>query len=146
MKTMKHRPRSVAGTPSSAAWHASPADEVLRQMDSQRDGLAPQEAQRRLEQHGPNTLPAAPWSRAASAFSAAVSQCADLYQLPASAAITAWLGHWVDTAVIIGVVLLNAAVGFVQEGRAEAAGNAIRSLLSPHARSCAAAGPAAPAE
>ena len=133
MKTMKHRPRSVAGTPSSAAWHASPADEVLRQMDSQRDGLAPQEAQRRLEQHGPNTLPAAPGRGPLLRFLLQFHNVL-IYALLASAAITAWLGHWVDTAVIIGVVLINALVGFVQEGRAERALDAIRGMLSAHAQ------------
>jgi magnesium-transporting ATPase (P-type) len=62
----------------------------------------------------------------------AVPQPADLR--PAGAAI--WrrlLGHAVDAAVILGVVLLNAAIGFVQEGRAEQALAAIRGMIDPHA-------------
>ena len=38
--------------------------------------------------------------------------------------------HWVDTAVIVGVVLINALIGFLQEGRAERALDAIRQMLS----------------
>ena len=43
------------------------------------------------------------------------------------------LGHYVDAAVIFAVVLVNAIVGFVQEGKAEKALNAIRGLIAPHA-------------
>jgi len=43
------------------------------------------------------------------------------------------MGHWVDTFVIIAVVVLNVAIGFVQEGKAEKALQAIRHLLAPHA-------------
>ena len=43
------------------------------------------------------------------------------------------LGHWVDASVILGVVLINAMIGFVQEGKAENALRAIRQMLSPNA-------------
>nr|MBV0880932.1 cation-transporting P-type ATPase [Noviherbaspirillum sp. L7-7A] len=130
---MEHGTGLAAGTPPSAAWHASPAEEVLRQMDSQHDGLALQEAQRRLERHGPNTLPPAPRRGPVRRFLLQFHN-ALIYALLASAAMTAWLGHWVDTAVIVGVVLINALVGFLQEGRAERALDAIRGMLSPHAQ------------
>jgi magnesium-transporting ATPase (P-type) len=44
--------------------------------------------------------------------------------------VTASLGHWIDTGVIIAVVLINAIVGFIQEGKAERALEAIRRVLS----------------
>lgn len=47
--------------------------------------------------------------------------------------VTAALAHWVDTAVIVGVVVINAMIGFVQEGKAERALEAIRRMLSLHA-------------
>ena len=47
--------------------------------------------------------------------------------------VTAVLGHWVDTGVILAVVLLNALIGFIQEGKAENALKAIQQMLSPHA-------------
>jgi magnesium-transporting ATPase (P-type) len=50
-----------------------------------------------------------------------------------SAVITALLGHAVDTAVILGVVVVNALIGFVQEGKAERALEAIRGMISPRA-------------
>ena len=56
-----------------------------------------------------------------------------LYVLIAAALVTGLMGHWVDTFVIIAVVVLNVAIGFVQEGKAEKALQAIRHLLAPHA-------------
>ncbi|HEX8883273.1 MAG TPA: HAD-IC family P-type ATPase, partial [Noviherbaspirillum sp.] len=133
METTQHGPRSVAGKPPCPAWHASPADAVLRQMDSRHDGLTLPEAQRRLERHGPNTLPSAPRRGPVRRFLLQFHNVL-IYALLASAAITAGLGHWVDTAVIVGVVLINALIGFLQEGRAERALDAIRGMLSPHAQ------------
>nr|WP_282183190.1 HAD-IC family P-type ATPase [Niveispirillum sp. SYP-B3756] len=51
--------------------------------------------------------------------------------LLASAVVAALLGHWVDAGVIIGVVVINAIVGFIQEGKAERAMSAIRNMLQP---------------
>lgn len=133
METMEHAPRAAADAAPPAAWHAMPAGDALRQTASQPEGLAPQEAQRRLEQHGPNTLPAAPGRGPALRFLLQFHNVL-IYALLVSAATTAWLGHWVDTAVILGVVLVNALIGFVQEGRAERALDAIRGMLSPQAQ------------
>ena len=56
-----------------------------------------------------------------------------IYVLIAASAVTAMLGHWIDASVILGVVLINAVIGFVQEGKAENALKAIRQMLSPNA-------------
>ena len=56
-----------------------------------------------------------------------------IYTLLAAAGITALLSHYVDTLVILAVVLINAVIGFVQEGKAEQALDAIRHLLAPRA-------------
>jgi len=47
-----------------------------------------------------------------------------------SALIAFLLGHGVDTAVILLVVLVNATIGFIQEGRAEKSLEAIRGMLA----------------
>ncbi len=47
--------------------------------------------------------------------------------------MTAALGHVIDTGVILAVVIVNAVIGFIQEGRAEQAMEAIRDMLSPRA-------------
>ncbi|EHJ91790.1 Cation-transporting ATPase pma1 [Vreelandella boliviensis LC1] len=56
-----------------------------------------------------------------------------IYFLLAAAIAASLLGHFVDASVIVAVVLVNAVVGFVQEGKAEKALNAIRNLIAPHA-------------
>ena len=56
-----------------------------------------------------------------------------IYVLLVSAFITALLGHWVDTTVILAVVVLNAVIGVIQEGKAEKAMDAIRHMLAPRA-------------
>lgn len=53
-----------------------------------------------------------------------------IYALLAAAMVTGFLRHWVDTGVILGVVVLNALIGFIQEGKAEQALAAIRCMLS----------------
>ncbi len=54
-----------------------------------------------------------------------------IYILLIAGAITALLTHWVDSGVIFGVVIVNAVIGFLQEGKAERAMDAIRTMLSP---------------
>jgi magnesium-transporting ATPase (P-type) len=56
-----------------------------------------------------------------------------IYVLLGAALVTAALRHWVDTGVILTVVLANAAIGFIQEGKAEAAMAAIRKMLARRA-------------
>src|SRR5690606_32802645 len=56
-----------------------------------------------------------------------------IYVLIGSAVITAFLDHWVDTGVILAVVIVNAIIGYIQEGKAEKAMDAIRHMLAPHA-------------
>ena len=95
-------------------------------------GLTQAEVQRRLDQHGPNRLAEA---KQPGVIERLLRQFNNLLLmvLMGAALITALMGHWVDTAVIAAVVVLNAVIGFVQEGKAEKALQAIRHLLSPHA-------------
>ncbi|WP_397543968.1 HAD-IC family P-type ATPase [Roseovarius salis] len=112
------------------AFHALPPEKVLEAMDAGPDGLSTQEAERRLQAHGPNRLPAPPRRGAVVRFLAQFHNVL-IYVLILSAGITASLGHWVDTGVIVAVVMVNAVVGFIQEGRAEQAMDAIRRMLAP---------------
>ncbi|MCC5793388.1 MAG: cation-transporting P-type ATPase [Chromatiales bacterium] len=118
---------------SRADWHAQPADEVVHALDADAgSGLSASDAAQRKEKHGPNTLtPAAPRS----AFRRLLSQFNNLFigLLLAAGVITALLGEYVDSGVIFGVVLVIALIGFIQEGRAERALEAVRGMLSQKA-------------
>ncbi len=118
--------------PAATTWHAIPAEDVLRTTRADRRGLTPEEARARLERHGPNSLPEArgrhPLLRLLAQFDNAL-----IYFLLAAAVAAGILGHHVDAAVILAVVVVNAIVGFVQEGKAEQALSAIRQMISPHA-------------
>jgi magnesium-transporting ATPase (P-type) len=113
--------------------HALPGDEVLRKLDSSPEGLSADEAAKRLESVGPNRLPEPPKEGLLKRF---FKHFHDLliYILIAAAGVTAALGHWVDTGVILGVVIINAIIGFIQEGKAEQALAGIRKMLSAHAQ------------
>jgi len=114
-------------------WHARETGEVLQELLSdEAHGLTRDEAVRRLARHGPNRLPEA---AARSALQRLLLQFHDplIYVLVAAAAVTLWLGHHVDAAVILGVVVVNAIIGFVQEGKAERALEAVRAMLASRA-------------
>ena len=115
--------------PDHRAWHALPVEEALSAFDSTAEGLSSKEAGERLERFGPNRLtpPArrGPWLRFLLQFHNVL-----IYALLVAALVTGLLGEWVDTGVILGVVVINALIGFIQEGKAEQALEAIRAMLS----------------
>ena len=113
-------------------WHALDIETVFRRLESRFDGLTHQDAERRLQKFGPNLLRSAKPVSSLRRFLAQFHNVL-IYVLLAASAMTAFLQHWVDTGVIIAVVLLNAIIGFIQEGKAEKALNAIRNMLSQHA-------------
>ena len=112
--------------------HAQAIDACLAALDAGPAGLSGSEAARRLAAHGPNCLPGAR-SRGPVARLLAQFHNVLIYVLLGSAAVTAALQHWVDTGVILAVVLVNAMIGFVQEGKAETAMAALRQMLAPRA-------------
>lgn len=112
--------------------HAMPAKAVLAVFKTTADGLNTEEAARRLAQYGQNRMPQAARRNVIIRFLAHIHNVL-IYVLLAAAAVTAALGHWVDTGVILAVVLVNAVIGHIQEGRAEQAMEAIRDMLAPRA-------------
>ncbi len=113
-------------------WHSQDANEVVASLGtSLRHGLARSEAAQRLARVGPNRLPAPKrrpaWLRFVLQFHNVL-----IYVMLAAAGITAALAHWIDTGVLLAAVLVNAVIGFIQEGKAEAALDAIRNILSPY--------------
>ena len=118
--------------PAEAHWHAAPASEALARLGTGSGGLSSEEAARRLQAHGPNELPAPPGPHPIRRFLAQFHNPLIYFLL--AAAVAAWLiGHRVDAVVILAVVIINAIVGFIQEGKAEKALNAIRKMIAPHA-------------
>ncbi|WP_439546089.1 HAD-IC family P-type ATPase [Sandarakinorhabdus sp.] len=112
--------------------HSRSTDDCIAALASTADGLSAAEAARRLAEHGPNRLPAAQARSSLRRFLAQFNNVL-IYVLVAAAVVTAALQHWVDTGVILAVVVANAIIGFIQEGKAEAAMAAIRSMLAPRA-------------
>ncbi len=111
-------------------WHALSPEEAVEALESHPDqGLTPEEAASRLETFGPNRLPE---EEGEGAFRRFFKQFHNvlIYILLAAAGFTALLDEWIDTGVILLVVVVNAVIGFVQEGKAEAAMEGIRKLLS----------------
>ena len=113
-------------------WHALTVEETLVRQQASVAGLGADEAARRLAATGPNRLPPPPRRGPLIRF---LSQFHNvlIYVLLAAALVTILLAHWVDAGVILGVVIVNAIIGFIQEGKAELALDAIRDLLSPQA-------------
>ncbi len=119
-----------AATPE--AWHGLSVDEALAQQSATREGLSREEAAARLAQYGENRLEQAqgrPW------YKRLLAQFANILMLILVVAAVAsfLLGHVIDAAAIVGVVLIIALIGFFQEGKAEQALDSIRNMLSPQA-------------
>lgn len=113
-------------------FHAMDVDASLEELATRAGGLSHEEAASRHQTYGPNRLPQAPKR---SLFLRFISHFHNIliYVLLGAAAITMILQHFFDTAVILAVVIANAVIGFVQEGKAEKAMDSIRRMLAPHA-------------
>ena len=120
----------VAGPPSSPGpVHDLPVHEAVVLMRSDLDrGLTADEVARRLARFGPNVLPR---TRGPGTLARLAQQFRHplIYILLASAAVMLAVGEPVDAGVIAGIVLLNAAIGFVQESRAQQALDALAAMV-----------------
>ena len=115
------------------AWHAQSASDVTAHLEADPDaGLTATEADARLERHGSNVLDVEERESILMRF---LRQFHDvlIYILMGASVVTALLGEWIDSGVIMAVVLINAIIGFVQEGKAEEALESLRDMLSPQA-------------
>ena len=117
-----------------ASHHTLPAHEVvlLLETDPHR-GLTAQEAGERLRRFGPNALPA---TRGAGLVVRILRQFHHplIYVLLVAGILTAALHEYVDSAVIFGVVAINALVGFIQESKAETALQSLRAMVDTTAK------------
>jgi magnesium-transporting ATPase (P-type) len=96
------------------AWHAIACDEVLRRLNTDpKKGLETNEVSERLSKYGPNRLPEGkregPFMRFLSQFNNIL-----VYVLLAAGFVKLMVGLWLDAAIILGVVIINALFGFIQ--------------------------------
>jgi len=114
-------------------YHSSKAwDELFSALNSGPGGLVQQKVSEHLEKYGLNRL-RPPVKRSILLRFLDQFRNVLIYVLLVAGLVTAAMGHWVDTAVILGVVLVNGVIGFIQEGKAERALEAVGNMLSPHA-------------
>jgi len=113
-------------------WHTFTQEKVKEVLQTGSEGLSEVQVRERVAQYGPNRLVPpkrrGPLLRLLMQFHNIL-----LYVMLGAAVITAFLDHWVDTGVLLAAVVINALIGYIQEGKAEAALDAIRAMLSPHA-------------
>lgn len=113
-------------------WHNKTSEQTLLELEATYLGLSENDAHQRLMTFGPNKLPEPSRPNVLLRFLHHFNNIL-IYVLLSAAVITALLGHVVDTFVIIAVVIINAVIGFAQEGKAEKAMEAIRHMLALHA-------------
>ncbi len=123
---------SAADPEPKSTWHDRTIDEVLSAFDADLSGLAADSVVERRDRFGPNRLPEPKRQGPVIRFLRQFHNIL-IYVLLVAAAVTAALGHWVDSGVIGAVVIVNAIIGFIQEGKAERALAAIRDMLAPNA-------------
>ncbi|WP_313468399.1 cation-transporting P-type ATPase, partial [Carnobacterium sp.] len=106
---------------------------VLEKMQSTKEGLTSQEAEKRIADYGPNQLDE---GKSKSLLMKFLEQFKDfmIIVLLAAALISGIFGDVTDSIIILVVVVLNAVLGVFQEAKAEEAINALREMSSPEAR------------
>ncbi|RJR15339.1 MAG: cation-translocating P-type ATPase [Nitrospiraceae bacterium] len=110
-------------------WHQKKITDALKDLNSSAQGLSSEEAQRRLEEYGPNELKE---KAKKTVFMMFLDQFKDfmIIVLIIAAVISGFIGELADTIAIIVIVVLNAIIGFVQEYRAEKAMAALKKMAA----------------
>lgn len=110
------------------SWHDQSVSEVMSTLTAAETGLSEADAKKRLGDYGLNRLPVPKKKNLLLRFLLQFHNIL-IYVLLGAAGITALLQHLTDTFVILAVVIINALIGFIQEGKAEKALEAIRKML-----------------
>ncbi|WP_019850309.1 cation-translocating P-type ATPase [Desulfitobacterium sp. PCE1] len=112
-------------------WFAKSQEEVLRELNvNPATGLSSQEVQTRLEKYGANKLKGKPKKSLIALFFAQLKDML-IYVLIGAALITLFIGEYVDSIIILLVVVLNAVIGVFQEFKAEKAIEALQQMSTP---------------
>lgn len=133
MKTAKAPQPENTAPARDNVWAVSSAEALQRLETDGERGLSKEEAVKRLGNYGPNVLyqekGVSTLERLLSQFKSPV-----VLVLIAAMVLAALLGEFVDAVVIALIVLLNAAVGYFQEAKAERSVQALKRLSAPHCR------------
>lgn len=127
------RPRSRAETQPQEVWHSLEVDRLLATLRTTKDGgLSAAEARARLQTSGPNVLAEA---QPQSGLSVLLDQLASLpvALLTAAAGISLFTAGIADAVIIMGVVAINATIGYVIESRSERTIHSLKKLTQPSA-------------
>jgi Ca2+-transporting ATPase len=114
-------------------YHLAPATDIARELATSPTGLAAATARQRLAEHGPNELAGGPQK---TVWQLLLHQLADvmILVLLAAAGVSVLVGEARSAYVILAIVVLNAAVGFWQEYRADKALEALQKMAASHAQ------------
>ncbi|MEM2141870.1 MAG: HAD-IC family P-type ATPase, partial [Candidatus Thorarchaeota archaeon] len=112
------------------AWHAIEADDVIRILGSSEDGLSQGEAAGRLAKYGPNEISLRTRTSPLTIFLRQFKNTLTIILIIA-ALLSILVEEPIDAILIIAIVIAAAALGFVQEYRAERALEALQSMLDP---------------
>ncbi|MBL1141550.1 MAG: cation-transporting P-type ATPase [Proteobacteria bacterium] len=110
-------------------WYHKDIETVFEELSSSSKGLGVDEAKRRLSENGYNRISEKKRTSPVKRFLLQFHNFL-IYILIAAAGITAALNEWIDASVIIGVVIINAVIGYLQESKAEAALASLKKMLS----------------
>jgi Ca2+-transporting ATPase len=116
----------------SKSWHAIEIEETLQALKAKETGLSQEEAQKRLQEFGPNELKK---EKGKSPIKLFVEQFADILIiiLLIATGLSIYLGELIDAVVIIAIVMACAILGFVEEYRSEKALEALKKMTAPTA-------------
>ncbi len=114
-------------------WHSMEKEKLLESLKATEAGLSTEEAERRLQEFGPNELIE---KKKVTSIQIFFGQFKDIFviMLLIAIVISVGIGEIVDAGTIAAIVILNAIVGFVQEYRSEKAMEAMKKLTAPKAR------------
>lgn len=114
-------------------WYSKPSQDIIKELQTDVEkGLSSEEAKRRLEKYGPNQFEEGEKN---TIWKMLWDQINDplIWILMVAAGISAAVGEWVDSLIILAIVILNAIIGVVQESKAEKALEALKEMSTPHA-------------
>jgi len=114
-------------------WHAMKTEKLMTTLKASEKGLSAEEAERRLQEFGPNELVE---RKRVTLFQIFLGQFKDIFviMLLIAIGISVLIGEIIDASTIGAIVVLNAVVGFIQEYRSEKAMEAMKKLTAPKAR------------